>query len=294
LIEKCRLGYDSAHAYYRTSGSTEWIRNNIESSNIGYTYWPKHPDRRITIAKVCLDNGSELTIYIKKNTQVSVHFSIPKVLYGNNFFLSNHIDTSIAVDMVSHILGLDFESFTLSRLDTTISLPIAYKHEELLRMQHPNHHKLIVQEEGSIYYGTYKEKSSRELEINKFAVYARSDEIEDNELYKELDHCERILVFYNKNYDNNYLASGILRVESRINTGNKLMKFISPNISVGDMLTERFYRSSANYLAATLGTLLKRTNKFANDRNPYFEMIESSFLKVCSDDQYLNHIKVLY
>lgn len=213
------IGFDRITAYTREDLSEQII------SRLNLKFAPKKGWVYIH------QNGAEIHFKFKYQGMTSISFSIPKLLNGRNFVPSGNKEVNKAVNLISEIIGFDFRTFSISRLDIVSNFK-SLGDTSLYRsfLQKPLWFKGMTVTYNDIYFHSAQ----------------------------ELSKSSRVLVFSNK--------GEVVRIEARLirkghNSANNLLKRYLGHIAlISEFLKETFYENIIIYFYNLVKSAIERNN----------------------------------
>lgn len=169
-------------------------------------------------------------IFSFRNGSTTVSFSVPKLLYGDNYRLGGRKEIFQSFTVANDLIGLDLREFRITRLDITSDFSSSYsavQHKGLV--SNPTKFKWISEFDWGYYY-----------QINSDIV-----------------RSTRSVIVYQKNDKVRFEVKFQSRRQSKTTASGLIKRFIKHEAEGKELLKESFYYNCVRHYIETVGSTLR-------------------------------------
>jgi hypothetical protein len=191
----------------------------------------------------------------------TISFSVPKLIYGNNFKLAGRKELHQAITIVSNLIKLDIKQFYISRTDITSDFKsqfTAIQHSSLIC--NPSRFKGKNEWESGYYYHIHKDFK---LSTRVVLVYQKQDKVR---FEVKIMSCKGV----------------------KTTASSHIKRFFKHEPQVSELLKEDFYRNCIKHYVQVVGSTLKgkklksvetevRDQIYASLRDNYYNSFNQSY-----------------
>ncbi|GHA76860.1 phage/plasmid replication domain-containing protein [Pontibacter akesuensis] len=254
------IGYDTINAY-RNVNEEQYKKieeNIIAIKNV--IIKTRSKSEAIRAAYIQYEK-SKILVYLKKNLHVSVHVSLPSLLNnGCNVLPTDSRNATKAINLINKILGfdkiigLDFRTFKLTRVDITANYLVDGQPSDLLNTPAPSYFKRAAIYDESVYFvATNKAIKTCDLRFLK----KRNEKSKD--LRQALRGYRRQLLVYEKEIDETELKAW--RFEARLKKNRIIRNQLKYEATVMALEDHEFYQRCISYFDTLLKSMIKKSYK---------------------------------